>query len=107
MSISDFDFIGTVKEEELDRMKEVYRRGQSRIMDIRRYIADNRIEVQSIIEFLQTHFKVQNCIITNSSDRTAKGKGKGEEKTTESQDRLLNNLEDRNNIIRLYFPCKD
>ncbi len=106
LSISDFDFIGTVKEEELDRMKEVYRRGQSRIMDIRRYIADNRIEVQSIIEFLQTHFKVQNCIITNSSDRTAKGKGKGEEKTTESQDRLLNNLEDRNNIIRAVFSVQ-
>lgn len=56
-----------------------------------------------IVTFIKDNFAERNCIITNSKDKKAKSIKRGGEKLTEDQDRLLNNLEDKDNHIRAIF----
>src|SRR5690606_32254762 len=75
-----------------------YEKGKSRIIDIKFYIKENGIEISEIIKYIKYNFQPQNCLITNSKYGT-----KSLEKTTEDQEKLLNNLEDKNNHITAIF----
>lgn len=101
LSSDDFAFLGDIKEEGLFKVTEVYYKGQSRIIDIRRYIEENNISFSHIIEYLQYTFQERNCIITNSKEGT-----KTKEKTDEETEQLLNSLEDKNNHITAIFTVQ-
>ena len=102
LSVSDFDFVKSIEQQTLSA---IYLLGQSRIVDIVKFIKENKIPYSSIITYLQDNFKEQNCIITHSKDKTATGR-RGEDKTTSEQDSLLNSLEDKNNHITAVFTCQ-
>ena len=70
-----------------------------RINQIKEFIKKNNIKARDILIFIQTQFKANNIIITNS----ATNKSKTKEKTTEEQEAQLNSLEDRSNPIRAVF----
>ena len=101
LKISDFNFLQNLDEKALFNITEVYQKGKSRLVDIKSFIKDNNIEFQEIIQFLKDNFKRENCIITNSKTGT-----KTKEKTTAEQEKLLNNLEDKNNHITAIFTVK-
>lgn len=102
LSVSDFDFVKTIEQQTLSA---IYLLGQSRIVDIVKYINEKKVSYSSIITYLQDNFKNQNCIITHSKDKSATGR-RGEDKTTSEQDSLLNSLEDKNNHITAVFTCQ-
>jgi type III restriction enzyme len=106
LTIEDFKFLQTIEKIEA---QEIYEVGQSRIVDIRNYIADNDVSYNSVISYLKDAFNPNNCIITHSSDKTAKAIKSGmrdADKTTPEQDKLLNSLEDKNNPITAIFTCQ-
>ena len=100
---TDFDFLKAIETENVDKVYEV---GQSRIVDIFKYInSKDAIDYNTIITYLQDAFQDVNCITTHSQDKTATGR-RGEDKTTTEQDRLLNSLEDKQNHITAIFTCQ-
>jgi len=101
LSTTDFDFLGNVS---IEPGNELYKKGQSRIVDIANYLKVENIHHSEIITYLQDAFKDQNCIITHSQNKTATGR-RGEDKTTPEQDQLLNSLEDKTNRITAIFTC--
>jgi type III restriction enzyme len=101
LKIEDFDFLNEFDEEALFNITELYKKGQSRIIDIKRYMLDNKLTSNHIIKYLQGAFIVRNCIITNSKKGT-----KTIEKTEAETERLLNSLEDKNNHIRAIFTVQ-
>lgn len=101
----DFNFLDEIKEETLFNITELYEKGKSRIIDIKRFIEEEKISIKDIIEYIQYYFSEKFCIVTNSKDKTAKGE-RGGEKTTDDQNKLLNSLEDKNNHIRAIFTVK-
>jgi len=101
LTSADFNFLDEVNEKELFDITETYLKGKSRIIDIKRYIAENGISRKDIIEYLKYAFHERNCIITNSKAGT-----KTKEKTDEETERLLNSLEDKDNHIRAIFTVK-
>ena len=102
LNISDFDFLKEIDEQKLMDVVETYQKGQSRIVDVKRYI-DNTdgLSLKDVIEYLQYNFAERNCIITNSKTNKTK-----KEKTDEETDRLLNSLEDKDNHIRAIFTVQ-
>lgn len=58
--------------------------------------------LNDVISFIKDNFTEKNCIITNSKDNKAKEK----EKTDDSQDKLLNNLDDKHNHVRAIFTVQ-
>jgi type III restriction enzyme len=102
LSPSDFDFIKNIK---IDEAKEIYQKGQSRIIDIKNHINQKKINFGTIIIYLKDTFKHTNCIITHSKDKSASGR-RSEDKTTTDQDKKLNSLEDKSNNITAIFTCK-
>jgi type III restriction enzyme len=102
LSVSDFDFVKTLDQQSVSA---IYLLGQSRIVDIVKYIKEQEVKYNTIITYLQDNFKEQNCIITHSKDKSATGR-RGEDKTTSEQDSLLNSLEDKNNHITAVFTCQ-
>lgn len=103
LKAEDFDFLKSIESENVDKVYEV---GQSRIIDIFKYInSNNTISYNTIITYLQDAFQDINCITTHSQDKTASGR-RGEDKTTAEQDRLLNSLEDKSNKITAIFTCQ-
>lgn len=102
LTIEDFNFLTTVKKESVDK---IYEMGKSRVVDIFKYIENNHINTNDIITYLQDAFKDNNCIITHSNDKIASGR-RGEDKTTPEQDKLLNSLEDKGNLITAIFTCQ-
>jgi len=80
----------------------VYEQGKSRIMQMLKFIKENKINTREIVNYIKYSFAERNCIITNSKDNKATTK----EKTTEEQEQLLNSLEDKNNHIRAIFTVK-
>lgn len=82
--------------------------GGSRIEQMMRFIKHNHITYSEITDFIKIEFQEKNIIITNSKDSKAKKmKGtKSGERTTEAQDKLLNNLEDKDNHIRAIFTVQ-
>ena len=101
LSLEDFDFLNSIEEEGLFDITEIYQKGKSRIIDIKRYIKDKEISKREIIDYLKYSFSERFCIITNSKTGT-----KTKEKTTAEQERLLNSLEDKNNHITAIFTVK-
>lgn len=100
---SDFKFLESIYVEQAQKIYEI---GQSRIVDIVRIVNEKfNGEYQSIISYIKSTFKENNCIVTHSKEKNATGR-RGEEKTTYNQDRLLNSLEDKNNPITAIFTCK-
>jgi len=77
----------------------VYEQGKSRVLDLINYIKNKGIKKTEIVDFIQDNFSERNCIITNSKTNKAKTK----ESITEDVDKLLNNLEDKDNHIRAIF----
>ena len=103
LKAKDFDFLKSIESDDVDKVYEV---GQSRIVDIFKYINNkNTISYNDIITYLQDAFQNTNCITTHSQDKTATGR-RGEDKTTVEQDRLLNSLEDKQNHITAIFTCQ-
>ena len=101
LTAGDFDFLNEFDEESLFNITELYKKGQSRIIDIKRYLQENNLTVNTIITYLQGAFVERNCIITNSKKGT-----KTLEKTEEETERLLNSLEDKNNHIHAIFTVQ-
>lgn len=101
LTIEDFDFVNDFDEEALFNITELYKKGQSRIIDIKRYMHENNLTANTIIMYLKGAFVERNCIITNSKKGT-----KTLEKTEVETERLLNSLEDKNNHIRAIFTVQ-
>ena len=101
LTTTDFAFLENVS---IEPGNELYKKGQSRIVDIANYLKVENIHHSEIITYLQDAFKDQNCIITHSQNKTATGR-RGEDKTTPEQDQLLNSLEDKTNRITAIFTC--
>ena len=101
LTLDDFDFLNEFDQESLFNITELYKKGQSRIIDIKRYLHENNLTAQAIINYLQGAFVERNCIITNSKKGT-----KTLEKTDDETERLLNSLEDKNNHIRAIFTVQ-
>jgi type III restriction enzyme len=100
---NDFDFLKSIESSNVDKIYEI---GQSRIVDIFKYInANKKINYNTIITYLQDAFQDTNCITTHSQDKKATGR-RGEDKTTSEQDKLLNSLEDKQNHITAIFTCQ-
>ena len=100
LSLKDFSFLEKYKEEEISG-KEIYEKGKSRILDIKHFIDDNKIEYSEIINYLKYAFQENHCIITNSKTGT-----KTLEKTTNEQEKLLNSLENKTNKIAAIFTVQ-
>ncbi|WP_291098197.1 MULTISPECIES: DEAD/DEAH box helicase family protein [unclassified Flavobacterium] len=101
LTTEDFIFLNEFDEEALFNITELYKKGQSRIIDIKRYMLENKLTANHIIKYLQGAFVERNCIITNSKKGT-----KTIEKTEAETERLLNSLEDKNNHIRAIFTVQ-
>ena len=101
LKIQDFNFLNEIKGEGFFKATQLYEKGKSRIIDIKRFIEEEKISIQEIIQYIQYYFSEKFCIITNSKTGT-----KTIEKTTEEQEKLLNSLEDKNNHIRAIFTVK-
>jgi type III restriction enzyme len=101
LSVTDFEFLQQIDEQKLMEIVETYQKGQSRIIDVKRFIGENNISLREIIDYLQYHFAEYNCVITNSKTNKTK-----KEKTDTETDRLLNSLEDKENHIRAIFTVQ-
>lgn len=103
---SDFTFVKDISKDDIFDVKETYQKGQSRIIDVKRFIEENDISIKEIIDYLKDFYSSKvaqrTCIITNSKDKTAKGP-RGGDKTTVEQDKQLNSLEDKDNHIQAIF----
>jgi type III restriction enzyme len=104
----DFDFLKNIeqniKQDDPNSLK-IYEQGKSRIKQMLGFIKKEKINFQEIADYIKYEFTERNCIITNSKSGKAKGQ-RGGEKTTNEQNDLLNNLEDKNNHIRAIFTVK-
>ena len=101
LTTEDFNFLNEFDESALFNITELYKKGQSRIIDIKRYMLENKLTANNIIKYLKGVFVERNCIITNSKKGT-----KTVEKTEAETERLLNSLEDKNNHIRAIFTVQ-
>ena len=93
----DFDFLKDI-ENKVKQSKSLYEQGKSRTRDILEFIKNEKIHISEIIMFIKNNFVEKNTIITNSKTNKTK-----KEKTDTDQEKLLNNLEDKNNHIRGIF----
>jgi type III restriction enzyme len=98
LKVSDFDFLKNI-EELFTQGEDSYEQGKSRVLDLVKFIKNKGINKSEIITFIKDNFTERNCIITNSKTNKAKTK----ENIDEDTDKLLNNLEDKNNNIRAIF----
>jgi type III restriction enzyme len=98
LEVSDIDFLKNI-EERFTQGNDVYQQGKSRVLDLIKFIKNERIKKSEIVTFLKDSFAERNCIITNSQTNKAKTK----EDIDEDTDKLLNNLEDNDNHIRAIF----
>lgn len=98
LKVSDFDFLKNI-EERFEQGSNYYEQGKSRVLDLIKFIKSEGIDESNIISFLKDSFAERNCIITNSKQN----KAKTIESIDEDTDKLLNNLEDKDNHIRAIF----
>ncbi len=97
LKVSDFDFLKNI-EDKFIQGENSYEQGKSRVLDLIKFIKDEGIKKTEIITFIKDNFTERNCIITNSKTNKTK-----KEKIDEDTDKLLNNLEDKDNHIRAIF----
>ena len=98
LKVSDFDFLKDIEDRFLEG-EDSYEQGKSRVLDLIKFVKNEGINKSEIVIFLKDNFSERNCIITNSKTNKAKTK----ENIDEDTDKLLNNLEDKNNHIRAIF----
>jgi type III restriction enzyme len=98
LKASDFDFLKKI-EDKFTQGEDSYEQGKSRVLDLIKFIKGEGINKSEIISFIKDNFVERNCIITNSKTNKAKTK----ENIDEDVDKLLNNLEDKDNHIRAIF----
>jgi type III restriction enzyme len=98
LQVSDFDFLDSI-EGKFTQGLELYEQGKSRVLELVRFIKKEKINIYEIITFIKDNFVERNCIITNSKSN----KAKTIENIDQDTDKLLNNLEDKNNHIRAIF----
>ncbi|MCF7865144.1 MAG: DEAD/DEAH box helicase family protein [Candidatus Pacebacteria bacterium] len=98
LKVSDFDFLKNI-EEKFTQGEDAYEQGKSRVLDLIKFIKNEGISKSEIINFIRDNFTERNCVITNSKSNKAKTK----ENIDEDTDKLLNNLEDKDNHIRAIF----
>lgn len=101
LKVSDFDFLKNI-EEKFTQGEDAYEQGKSRVLDLIKFIKNEGINKSEIITFIKDNFSERNCIITNSKTNKAKTK----ENIDEDTDKLLNNLEDKDNHIRAIFTVQ-
>lgn len=101
ISNNDFDFLKNISNK-ITQSKSLYEQGESRTESLLKFISQENINFGEIANWIKQSYQKKNTIITNSTDKSAKGK-KGGEKTTSEQDKLINSLEDKNNHIRAIF----
>jgi len=94
---SDFDFLKSI-EERFIQGESLYEQGKSRVLDLIKFIRNEGINKSEIVSFIKDNFTERNCIVTNSKTNKTK-----QEKIDEDIDKLLNNLEDKDNHIRAIF----
>lgn len=97
LTAGDFGFLADI-ETKFAEGQNAYEQGKSRVLDLIKFIKDKGIRKTDIVTFIKDNFTERHCIITNSKTNKTK-----REKTDESQEKLLNNLEDKNNHIRAIF----
>lgn len=97
LTAKDFGFLTNIESKFIEA-ESMYEQGKSRVLDLITFIKDEGIKKTEIISFIKDNFTERNCIITNSKTNKTK-----QEKTDEDQEKLLNNLEDKNNHIRGIF----
>lgn len=97
---NDFGFLKGISNE-INQSNKIYEQGQSRINDILTFIKNNDISYGEVADWIKDNFQAKNIIITNSKKGTST-----KEQTSEEQEKLLNNLEDKNNHIRAIFTVK-
>jgi len=97
LKVSDLKFLDNI-ENKVNQGTTVYEQGKSRTLDVISFIKKEKIKKSEIVDFIKYAFNERNCVITNSKEGT-----KTKEKTTDEQEDLLNNLEDKNNNIRAIF----
>lgn len=98
---SDFNFLRDI-EDKFTQGENTYEQGKSRILDLIKFIKDEKVGKSEIVTFLKDSFVERNCIITNSKTNKAKTK----ENIDIDTDKLLNSLEDKNNHIRAIFTVR-
>lgn len=98
LKVSDLDFLKNI-EDRFTQGEDSYEQGKSRVLDLIKFIKNEEINKSEIVTFIKDNFAERNCIITNSKTNKAKTK----ESIDEDTDKLLNNLEDKNNHIRAIF----
>lgn len=98
LKVSDFSFLKNI-EDKFTQGENTYEQGKSRVLDLITFIKKEGINKSEIISFIKDNFVERNCIITNSKTNKAKTK----ENIDEDVDKLLNNLEDKDNHIRAIF----
>jgi len=97
LKVSDFDFLKNI-EERFIQGEGSYEQGKSRVLDLIQFIKNESIRMSEIVDFIKDNFTERNCIITNSINNSTK-----KEKIDIDTDKLLNNLEDKDNHIRAIF----
>lgn len=97
ISTNDFSFLNEISER-ISQSKDLYEQGKSRTEQVLDFIKTEKISYGEIADFIKNNFSENNVIITNSETNKTKT-----EKTTEEQEKLLNSLEDKNNLIRAIF----
>lgn len=96
----DFDFLKTISAELKD--KNAYEQAQSRTEQVLKFIKSNKVSHGKIAQWIKDNYQEKNVIITNSKTNAAARA----EKTDEETEKLLNNLEDKNNHIRAIFTVE-
>jgi len=96
LKVSDFNFLKNI-EDKFTQGEDAYEQGKSRVLDLIKFIKKEGIN--NAVTFIKDNFAERNCIITNSKNNKAKSK----ENIDEDTDKLLNNLEDKDNHIRAIF----
>lgn len=94
----DFDFIKSYSKfiETDDEIPEAYSADKDIFEKVVKFMKDNGITNSKLADYVTENFCERNCIITNSKSNKDKT-----EKTDAETDRLLNNLEDARNNIRV------
>ena len=101
LSLEDLKFLDYILENFKFANHSLYEQGKNRTEQLVDYIQVNKISRSEIIDFIKHNFQEKNIIITNSKSNKTK-----KEKTDAEVERLLNNLEDKNNHIRAIFTVE-
>ncbi len=99
INTNDFNFIKDISNKiHESKNPSLFEMGKSRTEWLLNFINKENINFWEIAEWIKQNYQERNTIITNSKTNKTKT-----EKTDEETEKLLNNLEDKNNHIRAIF----